>query len=124
LSIVASKISVFRNKTCLIPKVTPEGPLNICNTFLQELEATSSAGVTYEWTNHTTSTSVSGTHLFTPSVTGNYQVTATSEGGICITQSNIINVVVSPGTAADPLPYYDEPLCLGNTLSLKLNNNL
>ncbi|HYF70066.1 MAG TPA: gliding motility-associated C-terminal domain-containing protein, partial [Ohtaekwangia sp.] len=124
LLLPASKVSVFRNQSCMVPEVTPEGPLNVCNSLAQELEATKGGGVTYEWTNLTTGISTAGTHLFTPTITGEYLVTATSEGGACTEQSNTVDVTITAGTAADPLPVYNEPLCLGNTLSFSLDNDL
>src|SRR5690606_646299 len=47
--ITASKISVFRNKACLKPEIGPNGPHNICVGFPLQLNASVSAGTTYEW---------------------------------------------------------------------------
>jgi gliding motility-associated-like protein len=124
LVVAASKVSVLRNKTCMVPEILPLGPLNICNTFPQDLEATFGTGATYSWRNITTTAITAGTNVFTPSVSGDYIVTATSEGGTCAEESNIVKVSISSGTAADPLPVYNDPLCVGNTLTLSLNNDL
>jgi gliding motility-associated-like protein len=124
LVVAGSKVSVFRNKKCIDPELTPPGPLNICNTFPQQLEATYGAGLTYSWVNHTTNVTTPGTHLFTPSVSGEYTVIATGEGGTCTEESNAVNITISPGTAADPLPKYNEPVCVGATLSFSLDNDL
>src|SRR5690606_23453740 len=32
-AIPASRVSVFRNKHCLVPEITPEGPLSVCSGF-------------------------------------------------------------------------------------------
>lgn len=118
LNIAASKISVFRNSACMIPKVTPEGPLNVCAGYALTLTATMSGGATYAWTNATTSTTVAGTNTFSPAVSGDYYVTATAEGGACVTISNTVKVTISPGSAADPAPVNNGPVCIGNTLNL------
>lgn len=118
LNIAASKISMFRNSACMIPQVTPEGPLNVCAGYALTLTATMSGGATYEWTNTTTGTTVAGTNTFTPTVSGEYYVTATAEGGACVISSNTVEVTISPGTASDPNPTNNGPVCIGNTLIL------
>ena len=124
LNVPASKVSVLRNKTCMAPKVTPEGPLNVCSGFPLVLTATMGSGVTYEWTNTSTNITVTGTNEFTPTISGNYVVKAISEGSTCNTLSNIVNVTISPGTAADPIPVNNGPVCLGQTLNLSISNDL
>lgn len=121
LSIPASKISVFRNKACMIPAVTPEGPLNVCDGYALELSATKGGGVTYEWTNNTTATTTVGTEKFSPTVSGEYVVKAISESNTCNEISNVVKVTISPGTAADPLPTNNGPICLGQTLNLSIS---
>jgi gliding motility-associated-like protein len=118
LNIAASKISVFRNSACMIPEVTPAGPLNVCAGYPLTLTATMSAGATYAWTNATTSATVTGTNTFSPTVSGDYYVTATAEGGTCVAQSNTVKITISPGSAADPAPINNGPVCIGNTLNL------
>jgi gliding motility-associated-like protein len=124
LNIPASKVSVFRNKTCMVPKVTPEGPLHVCAGLPLVLKATIGGGVTYEWTNTTTNTMVSGTAEYTPTVSGDYVVKAISEANTCNEISNTVKVTISPGTAGDPLPTNDGPVCVGQTLNLKISNDL
>lgn len=124
LSVPASKVSVFRNKACMIPVVTPAGPLNICSSFPVELVATKGGGVTYEWTDTSTGTTTVGTEKFTPTVSGEYVVRAISESNTCSEVSNAVKVTISPGTAADPLPVSNGPICLGQTLNLSISNDL
>lgn len=118
LNIPASKISIFRNRACMIPNVTPEGPLNVCAGYGLTLTATMGGGVTYTWTNTSTGTSVSGTNTYSPTVSGEYYVTADAEGGNCSVVSNAVKVTISPGTAGDPAPVNNGPVCVGNTLNL------
>lgn len=124
LNVVASKVSVFRNTTCMIPEVTPKGPLSACDGLGLQLVATKGGGVTYEWTNTTTSTNTPGTNLFSPTVTGDYFVTAISEGGNCKEVSNTVKVTIAPGTAGDPAPVNNGPVCIGQTLNLRISNDL
>lgn len=124
LNIAASKVSIFRNNKCMIPAVTPVGPLNVCSGLGLTLVATSGGGVTYDWTNATTSTTVAGTNEYIPAVSGDYFVTAISEGGTCREVSNTVKVTISPGTALDPLPVNNGPVCIGQTLQLEISNDL
>lgn len=124
LNIPASKVSIFRNKSCLIPAVRPEGPLHVCAGYPLVLTATQGGGAIYEWTNTTTNTTIVGTHEFTPTASGDYVVKVISESNACSETSNVVKVTISPGTAADPLPVNDGPICLGQTLNLQISNDL
>ena len=121
LNIPASKVSFFRNRTCMVPNVTPPGPLNVCSGYTFKLIATGGGGVTYAWTNATTSTTDPGTSEYSPSVSGDYFVTATSEGGACVKISNTVKVTISPGSAGDPDPNNNGPVCIGKILNLQAN---
>ena len=122
LNIPASLISIFRNRACMIPKVTPEGPLNICSSLPLTLTSTNGGATTFEWLNATTSTTTAGTNEFSPTVTGDYSVTATSEGGSCKTTSNVVKVAITvTAPIGNPDPQSNGPVCIGNTLNLKVN---
>jgi gliding motility-associated-like protein len=123
-NIAASKVSIFRNKTCMIPEVTPAGPLNICSSNSVALTATRGGGIVYEWTNLSTNTTSSGTNTYTPAVSGEYNVKATAENGSCVPVSNSVKVTIAAGAASDPQPANNGPVCQGKTLILSLNNNL
>ncbi|HEX6223611.1 MAG TPA: FG-GAP-like repeat-containing protein [Chryseolinea sp.] len=124
LNVPASKVSVFRNKHCMVPKITPAGPLHICAGLPLVLKATIGGGATYEWTNTTTNTTVAGSAEYTPTVSGDYLVKAISESNNCNEISNTVKVTISPGTAGDPLPVNDGPVCVGQTLNLEISNDL
>src|SRR6478609_7096185 len=51
LSIPASKVSVILNKNCVVPALSPAGPLTVCSgiTPNQLITASSNPGSTYEW---------------------------------------------------------------------------
>jgi len=121
LNIPASKISVFRNATCMVPEVSPEGPLTICSTMAPvTLTATSGGGTTYEWSSDGGATTTPGTSQLSVSASGDYTVTATSEGGACkMTSSPIVKITVTPtAPIADPKPQSNSPVCIGNSLTL------
>lgn len=122
-NIPASKISVFRNKSCLVPEIDPAGPIAICTGFPLQLTVAASAGTNYEWKNGAT-TAANGTDaFFDVTVGGSYSVTATAEGGACSETSNSVTVTVDPGnTTGTATPTNDGPLCPGGTLSLAVND--
>ncbi|SHH75138.1 gliding motility-associated C-terminal domain-containing protein [Chryseolinea serpens] len=125
LNIPASKVSIFRNSACMIPEVNPKGPLNVCSGFPLTLTSTNGGATTFEWLNATTSTTTPGTYQFSPTATGDYSVTATSEGGSCKTTSNVVKVTISASAVAgNPDPQSNGPVCIGNTMNLVVNNDL
>lgn len=126
--IPASKISVFRNKACLKPEIGPEGPHNICAGFPLQLNASVSAGITYEWKDNGTTVS-SGPDAFfdvtVPSGIHSYTVTAISEGGACSLTSDAVEVTINAGalSQAVAIPAID-PVCIGSTLTLGVDVNV
>src|SRR5690606_6223705 len=125
-SILASKVSVFRNAHCLIPVVAPEGPVEICSSAVPfRLSTTKSRGVTYEWRNETTNTVIASgpDHYVDISVSGEFSVTAISEGGACSQTSNIVKVTVGAGSfSGTPIATNNGPLCIGSPMQLSVNN--
>lgn len=121
--VLASKVSVFRNKTCLVPKVNPPGPVTICTGFPLQLSTTASRGTIYEWKNGA-ATVASGTDpFFNVTASGTYTVTALGEGGACSETSNTVSVTVGPGTTSGiAAPTNDGPVCIGSTLALSVND--
>jgi gliding motility-associated-like protein len=114
----ASKISFFRNKSCIVPEVTPGGPLVVCTSFPVTLEATKSAGAVYAW-KETGVANGTVTQTFTPSLSGNYSVDITSDG--CTRSSNTVVFTVGAGTAATPTITNNSPqLCVSGTIDLEV----
>lgn len=124
LNIPASKVSIFRNKTCMIPEVTPAGPLSICSGNPVNLVATQSGGVSYAWMNQTTGATTTTTNIYSPTVSGDYSVKAIAENGSCSTTSNTVQVTIGTGSASNTQPRNNGPVCLGQTLQLSLANDL
>lgn len=122
-NIAASKISVFRNKSCLVPNIAPAGPIAICTGFPLQLNVAPSAGTNYEWKNGATTEANGADAFFDVTVAGDYSVTAASEGGACTETSNIVSVTVDPGnTTGSALPVNDGPMCPGSTMTLSVND--
>lgn len=121
--IPASKISVFRNKSCLVPEIDPAGPITICTGFPLQLNTRPSRGTTYEWKNGASTVASGNNAFFDVVASGTYTVIATSEGGACSETSNAVSVTVDPGTTSGTaVPTNNGPICPGGTLTLSVNN--
>jgi gliding motility-associated-like protein len=123
---LASKISVIRNKSCMLPEVLPLGPLTICQGSQLEINATISAGTTYQWLNAGTSVGAAGPNsVFTVSTAGTYSVTATNADG-CNKTSNVVTVnFAAPGAglnATPPNARNNGPVCSGDPLTLQVSD--
>jgi gliding motility-associated-like protein len=117
----ASKISVVRNLNCIVPEISPPGPLTICDSFTQRLDASFAGGATYAWFRDGVS---AGTGSFL-NVTqgGTYFVSLLTEGGSCEkTSAGVVVTVITgaPSGTATPAPV--SPVCVGGTLNLTVND--
>jgi gliding motility-associated-like protein len=122
-NILASKVSVFRNKSCLVPEVDPAGPLTICSGFPLQLRSAPSRGTNYEWKNGAATISSGPDAFFDVTATGNYSLIATGEAGSCSETSNTVAITIDPGTTTGTaVPSNDGPVCPGGALSLTVND--
>lgn len=122
-AIPASKVSVFRNKTCLVPTLEPTGPLTICTGFPLQLTTEASPGTTYEWKNGGTTVASGTDPFFNVTASGSYTVTAISEGGSCSETSNAVSVTVEAGTTSGTaIATNNGPACPGGTVNLSVND--
>jgi gliding motility-associated-like protein len=133
-TVPSSKVSVFRNRSCVFPKITPnETPLTLCTGALPyKLYATVSKGSYYEWRKNGTVVSCglnqSTFDVTAASGTGVYTVRVISEGGTCASatgcgeESDGIDITVAAGTAGATTPTNNGPVCLGGTLNLSINS--
>ncbi len=125
LGIPASKISIFLNRNCVIPVLSPNGPLNICSglTPHQLISASSNPGATYEWFKD-------GISLGAPSASSTVDANANGAGsytvklvnGTCSNSSTAVSVTVTTNSAGTVTPSPVTPVCLGGTLSLSVND--
>ena len=121
LGVPASKISIIRNAACMVPEISPSGPLTICTGFTLRLFATVGGGVTYEWNKDGTLVTSTTNPFFDVTSSGQYTVTAIAEGGSCSKTSNAVNVTVIAGPPLGPAnPTNNGPVCLNNTLQLSV----
>jgi len=120
LAVKASKIAILRNSACMKPEIDPPGPVNVCvgNTDFS-LVATLGGGVTYQWTNTTTGVNTTTpSNEYTPTVDGNYFVTAISAD---CTPDPTSNTVVFTTSATSPYTTPTTtapPACVGAALNL------
>jgi gliding motility-associated-like protein len=124
------KVSVFRNKTCMMPQISPEEPINVCGGQNVVLTSTISEGATYAWKNETNGTAVGSNNpvltIVAPAAsTNDYSVTVSPQAGNidCPLSKVQVTVVVGNGTAAAPTfsSSPSSPVCTGSTLSLSVN---
>lgn len=115
-AIAASKISFFRNTSCVKPRITPDGAQTICSGFTLRLDGTKSPGATYLWRKDGTSTGIT-TDFIEPSASGTYALEITRDG--CTKLSDGVAITVVAG-AALPAPGLSSnaPVCVGATLNL------
>jgi gliding motility-associated-like protein len=122
-SIVASKISVMRNRHCMKPAISPEGPLTICAGFPLQLQATKAIGTIYQWRKDGVLEPTATNLFFDVTATGQYIVTAISEGGACSKVSSPVNITVTPaGALGIAVASNNGPVCLNNPLQLSVTN--
>lgn len=133
-TIPASKVSVFRNRSCVFPVISPkETPLTLCTGALPyKLYATVSKGSYYEWRKNGSVVSC-GLNQNTFDVTaatgtGVYTVRVMAEGGTCASatgcteESDGIDITVVAGTAGATTPANNGPICIGGQLNLSINS--
>lgn len=119
LGVAASKVSVFRNRNCFVPKIDQTGPLTICSSFPLRLNSSLSAGTTYEWKKDGSTVATGTTAYYDVTATGQYTVTAISESGSCNKVSNAVDItVVSAGTTGAITFGSNPPVCVNGTLSV------
>lgn len=111
----ASKISFFRNLSCIKPVVTPGGPLVICSSFPLTLKGTVSNGATYQWKKDGSNIGTP-VNSYTPSADGSYTLEVTSDG--CTRTSNSVAVTISTGVATTPSFSNNSPVCAGGTINI------
>lgn len=125
LGINASKVSIFRNRACMIPVIDPAGPLTICAGFPLQLQATVSNGVTYDWKQTGTTVKNNTDSFLDITASGDYTVTANAEGGSCSKISNSVSITVNAAAAVGMVnPTNNGPVCIGSTLTLSVANNV
>lgn len=122
-SIPASRISVLRNNRCIIPIITPEGPVNACVGNPVRLEAQDIPGLTYQWKKDGAIVKTGLDNFIElpddATSSGNYMVSIISDGGSCSEVSEAVAVtIVSSATFSPAIITANDPVCNGGTLNL------
>lgn len=124
----SSKVSIVRNLSCMVPKITPGGPLTLCTGTPLQLKATSGGGITYQWQKVGTSNPLkSGQEDFLDvTQAGEYKVVALSGPPTCAKESPIVTVTFATPSvtlsAADADARSNSPVCADNTLQLQVTD--
>jgi gliding motility-associated-like protein len=122
-SIPASKVSIIRNKNCLVPVIDPPGPETVCSGFTLTLNSTKGKGIMYEWKNGAATVASGPSPTFSVTATGSYTVTAIAEGGSCSKVSNAVSVTVDAAAVLPPATAGSNgPVCIGSTMQLSVTN--
>lgn len=120
LGIPASKVSIMRNLNCVVPVISPTGPLTVCNTFTQRLLAPESPGASYEWFKDGVSMGAPSGVSFkdvTATGSGSYTVRLTDTG--CSQTSNAVQINVVTSAPSGPTTINPvAPVCQNGTLTL------
>jgi len=118
----ASKVLIYRNVNCVVPVVTPSGPLTICSGYNQLLESSINAGATYEWFKGGISQGPpSAASTFNVTLTGFYTVQMVE--GTCSKTSNAVQINVVAQAPLGPASITPvSPVCLNGTLNLSVSN--
>lgn len=125
LGIPASKISVIRNLNCVVPKLSPTGPLTVCSGSLpKRISASSNLGASYQWIKDGSSFGVPITSPFLDvTASGTYAVTLIN--GSCSKTSSTVQInVVAGSSLSAATPTLVPPVCVGSTLTLSLTSDV
>lgn len=125
---LASKVSILRNTSCIKPKITPEGPLEVCANLLPlKLTSSVSTGATYTWketgTGATVQTGPGEFYNVLAAGDFTYTVTLTAEGGTCALTSEPVQVKVGTNALSGTATFSsNSPVCIGSNLNLSVDN--
>ena len=115
----ASLISILRNAHCIIPEITPAGPITVCSGKNLQLQTQSSPGANYVWRRDGVVQASGSNPFLDVTVPGNYTVMLESEGGACQEVSEVVNVQIDAGAAIPPVVVTNNgPICIGSGLNL------
>lgn len=125
-------LSIFLNKNCIEPLISPEDRQVICSNNDLILQATQSNGSIYRWelsiNNGAFNTIqendvsfINSQDFLNPGESGNFRVTLSSESGNCENVSNVVNIIVNSDVVNPPVPTSNGPICPGDDLILTSN---
>ncbi|MBT1703272.1 FG-GAP-like repeat-containing protein [Chryseosolibacter indicus] len=117
-----SSIFILRNLRCFQPKITPEGPINICSTDPVKLTSIK-GGSSYQWKKDdvdiTGKTTNELNNIVGPLATSNFKVVATTLSPRCTSpiESNTVSVTITSAAGISTVPIVPNPTpaCTGNS---------
>ncbi len=115
--ILNGQLGVLLNGNCHLPSISPFEPVTICSGNSARLQASSAAGINYQWFKDGITTGISTSFIDVTSA-GVYTVVATSQDGVCAETSNSVTVTVIGGAGGPPSSSNNGPVCLGGDLEL------
>jgi gliding motility-associated-like protein len=121
-SINSAKLSVIRNKHCVLAKVFTLGSTTLCPGQKVVLFTQKGNGLTYQWKKNGTDISSANQNslLVSSADAGDYKVIITGESGACSFASNTVSVTAASGTIpTGVLASNTGPVCEGSPVSLK-----
>jgi len=122
MGIPASNISILRNNKCVVPIISPNGPLSICVGTPQQLKTQYVLGATYEWKQNGVIVKSNSEHFIDITASGNYTVTVLMESSCSETSQTVGISVMSAGSLPSPTISTNSPVCIGGTLDLSVSN--
>ena len=125
-NVTSSNISILRNNKCIVPEISPLGPINSCEGNPVVLKTQNIPGLIFEWRKDG-SIVKSGSENFieinSTSESGNYTVSIISEEGNCVEISESVEVTIGgAGSLASPDISTNSPVCNGGVLSLSVTD--
>jgi gliding motility-associated-like protein len=136
-TVTSSKISVFRNNSCPLARISPAAtPVRLCSAILPyKLTAPVAKNAYYQWLKDGVALAC-GQNMNTFDVTaatgnGNYTVKVFSGGATgcatpaaCVNESDPINITIVAAAGIPPVnPTSNSPVCIGSVLNLDLLNS-
>lgn len=120
LSITSNKLSVRRNKNCIVPSITPAGPHTVCAGTPLKLSATHAANVNYQWQRNGSDITGATNSFIEPTQSGTYTVTISSPLEGCTETSEGVEVTIDTGSGLGATVQMDpiSPVCVGGTIHL------
>lgn len=114
-------IQTFRNTHCYVPEFFENAPTAICAGQMFAIGVPNNPDVTFSWT---LNGSDLGLNMPIIDITtfGNYEVTATSEGGACVNTASITVADGSGSPPSTPVVTNDGPACVGEDITLSISS--
>ncbi len=106
----------------LMPTITPQGPIALCQGSTVMLKTNSAIGAKYQWQKNNLNISSATSSNYTVNSSGNYNVIV-SLGNICSLTSDAVTVTVNPTPSVTVTTQGSNVFCPGSEVSKQINAN-